>query len=177
MGVLAAALARGVALERARPLLEASVRSLLTLRLDAEETLFPCNAGEQTGALAWCAGDPGVAGVLHGVGRALDAPAVAEVAVEGGRRIARAIANHEDHDPSLCHGWSGIGHVLNRLGQASGEAGLRDGARLAFERLLALPDSHNRSLLTGDAGAGLALLAAVRPTEPSWDRLLLLSHG
>ena len=31
------------------------------------------------------------------------------------------------------------------------------------------------SFLTGAAGIGLALLAAITPVEPEWDRVLLLS--
>ena len=32
-----------------------------------------------------------------------------------------------------------------------------------------------RGILTGAAGVGLALLAAITPIEPAWDRMLLLS--
>ena len=35
-------------------------------------------------------------------------------------------------------------------------------------------DGADRSLLTGAAGIGLALLAASTAVEPAWDRILLL---
>jgi len=34
---------------------------------------------------------------------------------------------------------------------------------------------EDASLLTGAAGIALALLAAITPIEPTWDRLLLIS--
>jgi lantibiotic modifying enzyme len=100
-------------------------------------------------------------------------------------------------DAGFCHGATGLGHVFNRLYQATGDATLRRAARFWFERSLAMRqpgrgvggfqaltarddgtkywDDEDRGILTGAAGIGLALLAAATPIEPEWDRMLLVS--
>src|SRR5262249_35842253 len=98
-------------------------------------------------------------------------------------------------DAGLCHGAAGLGHLFNRLAQASKEARLIDAARFWFEQTLAMsrpgqgvggfqawgpaPNGElawwaDPSFLTGAAGIGLALLAAATDVEPCWDRVLLL---
>jgi hypothetical protein len=80
--------------------------------------------------------------------------------------------------------------------QATGEAFLEEAARVWFQRTLELRHSDrgiagfsiwmpsakgegtwmdDPGLLTGAAGSGLALLGATTPTEPAWDRMLLVS--
>lgn len=100
-------------------------------------------------------------------------------------------------DAPVCHGAIGLGHVYNRIAQATGERRLREAARFWLERGLAMrrpggklggfyaltPDAAGgmtrrvayRGILQGAAGIGLALLAATTDVEPTWDRLLLLS--
>ena len=97
-------------------------------------------------------------------------------------------------DAGLCHGAAGLGHLFNRLYQATDEPKLADAARYWFGRALemrspgsagagfsALLEPHSKlwrpepGFLTGAAGVGLALLAATSDVEPAWDRLLLLS--
>ena len=99
-------------------------------------------------------------------------------------------------DACLCHGSSGLGHICNRLYQASGRPALRDAAVRWFEWTLA---QHGRrpelgtfasydkppgqeggfywtpGFLEGTAGIGLGLLAAATDVEPGWDRVLLMS--
>ena len=140
---------------------------------------------------AWCYGDPGVA--LAGWG----ASARLGLDVEPWRQVAREVTNRAIEltgirDAGLCHGAIGLAHILNRCYQASREPVFRDAARVWFEHALAMrrPDGIGgfmawtsdgssegptwapaADLIEGAMGIGLALLAAVEPTEPRWDRL------
>lgn len=97
-------------------------------------------------------------------------------------------------DAGLRHGVAGRAHLLNRRFHATGEEPFAAAARAGFGRLLETrrpgegiggfrarvsgADGHpmwadDPGLLDGSAGIGLALLAAVSPFEPAWDRLLL----
>ncbi len=82
-------------------------------------------------------------------------------------------------DLSLCHGTAGTAHLFNRLFQATGEPIFESAAVTWFLRTLDLartaPIAADPGFLTGGAGIGLALLAAIHPSEPEWDRLLLSS--
>jgi hypothetical protein len=99
-------------------------------------------------------------------------------------------------DACLCHGTTGLGHLFNRLYQATGNLEMKEAAlawyRCALERRLpeegiagfpayapgepgASPWRSDPGFLTGAAGVGLALLAAVTDVEPVWDRLLAVS--
>lgn len=99
-------------------------------------------------------------------------------------------------DAGLCHGAAGLGHLFNRMYQATGAPALRDAARFWLVRTLEMrqpgcgiagfaayrhPGSEtlrwmgHASLLIGAAGIALALLAAATPVEPAWDRMLLAS--
>jgi hypothetical protein len=135
---------------------------------------------------AWCYGDPGVAMALHAVDK------------ERALRILRAVARRPEEDLGvvdaiLCHGSAGLGHIFNRAHQASGDPALADAARTWLRRAIAerCPGdgcdrmvldpargtpmrARDPGLLTGAAGVALALLAAVTPIAPGWDRMLLL---
>lgn len=97
-------------------------------------------------------------------------------------------------DAGLLRGAAGMAHRLNRRAQATGEERIAEEARSWFGRLLAMrrpgegiggfqarvPDGRGGAVwaddpgfLTGSAGIGLALLAAISPVEPAWDPLLL----
>ena len=112
-------------------------------------------------------------------------------------RLARGVAERSFaqsgvKDCGLCHGAAGVGHLFNRMFQASGESRLKDAARGWFRRTLEMrhPErgiagfaafrpghwSNEVGILEGAAGIALALLAAVTPAEPRWDRMLLLSR-
>jgi hypothetical protein len=117
------------------------------------------------------------------------------------RRAAERPAEQSGvRDCGLCHGAAGVGHIFNRLFQATGEASLAAAARFWFERTLQMrrpkqgiagflalrpnPKRPNEKqwiglpgILEGAAGIGLALLAATTPIEPKWDRMLMLSGG
>jgi hypothetical protein len=98
-------------------------------------------------------------------------------------------------DAGLCHGASGVAHILNRMAQITGDRHLEYGARRWFDRVLRMrvPGQSiagfpmktglvehrdwapEPGFLFGAAGVALALAAAVRSVPPVWDRVLLLS--
>lgn len=187
----------------ARELLEGAVSWLLSPRRRAGASLFPFHLvpgkPPEDCRAAWCYGDPGIA-----AGLLLAARLVGQSRWE---REALAIARHAAvrdpdsagaSDHGLCHGSAGLGHVFNRLFQATGDEMLRRAAVSWFERTLATwppartagkraPEEQrvrrhdsrpvDRSFLTGTSGTGLALIAAATPIEPAWDRALLLSSA
>jgi hypothetical protein len=208
IALLARAVTAGVAMRQARALLVRAVPWLLAQRLppDRESVLPPwVYPGHEPGAsrAAWCYGDPGVAAALLAAGRALRRPAWTREAVALARRTAERSAESTGiRDATLCHGAAGLGHLFNRMYQATGDERLADAARhwygealryrrpgrgiAGFERYgilhstidepgpaAAPPWSSDPGLLTGVAGIALALLAAATPIEPAWDRLLL----
>jgi len=200
--VLAGACAAGVAVERVRPLLESSVSFLLARRLPpGSESCFagsyaPWEDSTPT-RLAWCYGDPGIAAALLPAARAVGNAEWERQALD----IALAAAARDEstshvRDAGLCHGAAGLGHLFNRLFQATGEERLAAAARFWSERTFTFqatgepvagfrawevgvlgqpgwrPDA---GFLEGAAGVGLALLGAVSSVEPAWDRVLLVS--
>jgi hypothetical protein len=99
-------------------------------------------------------------------------------------------------DAGLCHGSAGLAQIFHRLFQATGDEALREAALYWLKRTLdfrqpgrgpggfGAAEIHAAGqkswtpapgFLTGSAGIGLTLLAAITPVEPEWDRLLLLS--
>ena len=143
---------------------------------------------------AWCYGDPGVAAALllasHSTGdAALERTAVALAC----RAAERPIGETGATDGGFCHGSAGLAHLFNRMYQATREPKLADAALLWLERTLeqcehaegeltVRPGQARRDvpwngagLLEGAAGVALALLAAVTPIEPVWDRMFLVS--
>ncbi len=184
------------------PVLEGTVDWLLAQR---RKRGFPSwvakgRPRQDAARLAWCYGDPGVAGALWAAGQACDRPSWQAEAVDVARRAAER--DPEDsgiQDAGICHGTAGVAHIFNRLYQASGCERLGQAARYWFadtlDRRLAgegvggfrswsqprgqvdakLEWVDEPGLLTGAAGIGLCLLAAVGEHEPEWDRTLLLS--
>lgn len=184
--------------ERPRELLQGAVRWLLTHRRPADGgsifTTYLAGADDRGASArsAWCYGDPGVAAVLLGAARVLGQDELKEEAL--------AIAHHaalrppEESgviDACLCHGAAGLGHLFNRLYQATGAEPLAGAARYWLQRTLDLRRPGEGvggyaswwprekawkaapGLLDGTAGVGLALLAAISEQESNWDRPLL----
>ncbi len=147
--------------------------------------------------LAWCYGDPGIAGALLAAGRAAGEPAWEEAALRIALRAAARPAHGSGvRDAGLCHGAAGLAHIFHRLHRATGEPRLATAARAWFAQTLALrtpgrgfagfraygPDRAGRprwyadpGFLTGTAGIALALVAATTDADPAWDRVLLVS--
>jgi lantibiotic modifying enzyme len=189
IALLADACRLGVRQERARPLLDGAVRWLVPQRLPRQRgACYPSKIvpGIETrlSRLAWCYGDPGIAATLLYAARA--------VGVEEWEETALSIAAHaagaapEDtgvRETGLCHGALGLAHLYNRIYQAGGGEPFADAARLWYRLGLEMrkPEGGiagfeaDPGFLTGAAGIGLALLAAVTPVEPEWDRLLLVA--
>ena len=206
IALLARIVASGVAVQRAGGLLERSVSWLLTQKLPpGEVSVFPYSVGPSVrirpARTAWCYGDPGIALALLMAGRAAGEPAWEREALELARAAARRPPeNCRVEDAGLCHGAAGLGHLLNRLYQATGDPELLPAARAWFGRALAFqepghgiggflsftpPDNdttfdrlewnEDAALLSGSVGIALCLLAATSAVEPAWDRMLLIS--
>ena len=196
IGVLAGALKAGVAAERARALLAGAVAWLLAQRLpDDERSCFPSWSAPGSAPVpartAWCYGDPGIAAVLLAAARAAAEPSwqreAIAVALAAARRAPEATGVV---DAGLCHGAVGLGHLYQRLHAATGEPALGAAAVDWIARALAMRRpgegvagfvahgvraGRDAGLLTGAAGVGLALLAALGDDEPAWDAILLMS--
>ena len=144
--------------------------------------------------LAWCYGDPGVAMALFAAARAASrADWEADAMRIALRATRRSLQSSVVEDAGLCHGAAGVGHIFNRLFQATADERFAEAARRWFEQALAYrqPDEGiggflalggndgrarvaDTGFLTGTAGVGLALLAACTPIAPAWDRALLV---
>jgi hypothetical protein len=202
LGFLSRALRAGLDAE-ARPLLEGGVGWLLAQKLPpGAVSIFPYSAGPDIepveSRLGWCYGDAGIATVLLGAARAAGRPDWEREAIELACHAAeRSYDSSEVVDAGLCHGAAGLGHLFNRLFQATEEGLFAAAARDWFARALEMrsweagaegiggfralvPDEQmdlywedDPGFLTGAAGIGLALVAALSPLEPAWDRLLL----
>jgi hypothetical protein len=201
---LARAAARGIQPERARSLCEGAVGWV-----QAQEPRFPSGlpylvepassaASVPPSRLAWCQGDLGVAAVRMATASAAGRSDWAESALALARRAAgRARPCPGVRDACFCHGAAGVGHVFNRLYQATGDVSLGVAARYWFDQTLALrqpgcgiagfatriPEADGSirwdpmlGLIDGASGIALALLAAASPQEPHWDGILLLSN-
>jgi hypothetical protein len=194
--------ASGFARAKARPLLEGVVRWLLKQKMrDGRRGCFPYFVGphvrRQRARLAWCYGDAGLAAALLVAARGAGESAWEREALKIARVAAERVAERSGvMDAALCHGAAGLGHVFNRIFQATGEDWSRRASSLWFGRALGMRrpgegvggflcfqrdergEAHmvaDAGLLEGAAGIALALLAASTPHEPSWDRALLLS--
>lgn len=154
--------------------------------------------------VAWCYGDLGVAAVLCLAGQSHGRPdwiregvalAVNCTAVPAERTGVR--------DHGLCHGSAGLVQIFARMANATGDERLRDTARnwvawtldsraegpgidgylsirpanawAVDEEQRGYHASRDSGFLMGAAGVALALAASASASEPSWDRVLLLS--
>jgi lantibiotic modifying enzyme len=201
IALLGAACAAGVSVTTARPLLDEAVRWLLAQQgpdgVGFGGWVEPEGPRPGPTRLAWCYGDPGIAAALLWAARCVNEPAWEREALAIALRAAARPPDQAGvRDAGLCHGAAGLGHLFNRLYQATGEPRLAEAARFWFRRTLELrqPDRgiagfaafmperdgeewwvDEPGLLTGAAGIALALLAACTPVEPAWDRVLLVS--
>jgi len=149
--------------------------------------------------LAWCYGDLGILAVLLQAARRAgrkDWQAFAHDLLD--HCLAWPPDDGDVGDAPLCHGAAGVAHIFNRIYQSEGDPRCRDAAVFWLERALAMrkpetgvggfsaltrPDPEgpviweaNPAFLDGSIGIALALLAALSPVEPNWDRQLLLSE-
>ncbi|QID39552.1 lanthionine synthetase C family protein [Streptomyces albus] len=144
---------------------------------------------------SWCYGAAGIARALGMAGRALDRPAWTRAGLDAVRAMLRRPAGTwgiQDH--ALCHGWSGMLHLLTLFELDHPEAGFGPAADEMAARLLggftpAAPFGYRYhqpaarlhldmpGFLDGAAGIALALhsYAAGRAPASGWDTLLLLN--
>jgi hypothetical protein len=195
---LGQACAAGVSQQRARSVLDGAVSWLMSQdSADGFGYWIGPDHKRETARLAWCYGDPGVAAALLVAARSVGEPAWETAALEIARRATgRPFEQAGIKDAGLCHGAAGLGHLFNRMFQATGEACLADAARFWFERTIRMqrqgrgvggyeawgPGVNDETtwvadpgLLTGAAGTALALLAATTDVEPAWDKALLVA--
>jgi hypothetical protein len=201
--LLARAAAAGIQTQRARSLCDGAICWLdahdvkypsgLPYRIDPEAPTPPPPA-----RLAWTGGDLGVAAVRMATASVAGRPDWADSALALARRAAgRALPSAGVRDACFCHGAAGVGHLFNRLHQATGDAPLAEAARFWYDQVHAqrkpgrgiagfaslMPGADGSDcwvdlpgFLAGAAGIALALLAAASPQEPYWDGILLLSN-
>jgi hypothetical protein len=202
IALLAEACRLGIREERARPLLEGAVRWLVPRRLAGQRgACYPAwvspDLEPQPSRLAWCYGDPGIAATLLYAARAVGSKEWESTALAIAAHAAAAAPEDAGvRDAGLCHGAFGLAHLYNRIYQAADGELFADAARLwyglglgmrspeggiaGFRAWLPGPEPGedwvaDPGFLTGAAGIGLALLAAVTPVLPEWDRLLLVA--
>jgi hypothetical protein len=198
------AAAAGIERARCLGLLEGAMDWLLAnQRKEGSSTRFASwigDSGERNGARpAWCYGDLGILAVLLQVAERWGNDGWRSFAM-GMVDDCLSRPVEPDLDPCLCHGAGGVAHVLNRLRQSTGDERCRTASLRWFDAALAVrepqkgvggfsslmmvdPASGNSELewrpnaefLDGATGIALALLAAVTPVDPQWDRLMLLS--
>ena len=200
--ILSAACAAGIRPRKARKLLDGAVAWLLSRqRTEESGSRFSYWTGfrakRESSRSAWCYGDPGVAAALFLAARCVGEAEWERVAVTIAREVAaRPPEEAGVLDAGLCHGAAGLGHLFNRMYQATGDENLGRAARFWFGRTLEMRRrgtgiagfralgaredgtrywEDDEGLLTGAAGIALALLAATTAIEPQWDRTLLLS--
>ena len=192
VSVLASCAAAGVLPDRT--MLDGAVAWLLRQKEEADDWTFPhflAPGLEVTPSrVAWCYGDPGLAAALFAAGRQAGRPEWEAEALAIGRKSAARTSGVID--ASLCHGSAGLAHLYNRLYQASGDETMGDAAHAGYRHALDLRRpgegiggylswaeeqvwAPNPGFLVGAAGTALALLAAVTPREPEWDRALAIS--
>jgi class I lanthipeptide synthase len=144
--------------------------------------------------LGWCYGDLGIASVIQFAAQYTQNPiwmTEARILID---RCARRELNIDVFDASLCHGAFGNAHIFNRAFQTDHEEVYKQTALNWIRKGLSLrkpgvgiagyfawrPDAvpHEQAdtaFLSGAVGVALALLSAIAPIEPKWDRIMLLS--
>jgi len=148
--------------------------------------------------LSWCYGDLGIMAVLIQVARRAGREDWSQFAHDLlDHCLAWPINRSGVEDAGLCHGACGVAHIFNRIYHSERDPRCRDASLKWFEHAIgmwrpgtgvggfAIPGKSNPKgdlvgeanpgFLDGSIGVALALLAALTPVEPQWDRLLLLS--
>jgi len=206
--LLAIAHYEGIVRDIAGPLAHALVDWLRGVRQAAKEvgSSFPSwwMPGRPPGRSrqAWCYGDPGIAAAWLWAGMLMNHQDWQDEALDILRfsaRVPEGVSGVED--AGICHGAVGLGHIYNRVFQATGlpefEHAARRWLRIGFGyrglhgdwgypayrldglsgkgRLEKDPWGALHGLLQGSIGIGLGYLAAISCVSPDWDRILLLS--
>jgi len=198
VGVLGQMVGAGLGGDRVTRLFDASARWLLAHETADGTSCFQ-HILEDTSRfcrVAWCYGDLGLGLAL---GHGARAAGRTDLLEEAHRVLAKAALRHEDagvRDAGICHGSLGNALGFQRAGQLTGDPQFLEAASrwvrhgldhrrpegiAGFPAYMPMPDVDDLvwrdevGLLTGAAGVGLGLLAALGDVEPRWDRCLLLS--
>lgn len=171
---------------------ERAVSLFPTIYVPGEGPADPCRLG-------WCYGEASIALALHRAGQRFRRGSWIAQANEIGRFAAsRRGETTGVFDAGLCHGAGGLYVLFSRLYQATGDTCYLVAARHWLKQVLALRRqgegvagfrasydwvnfdgsftkqwNDQPGFLNGAAGVGLALLAAMSPVEPGWDRVLV----
>lgn len=203
IGFLSAAWRAGVRDPRVARMVNDAVTWVLAQKGIWPSSLFPSHippdAEPRQTRTAWCYGDLGVAAVLLSAAQTFERSDWRDEALAIARVAARrSFEDTRVSDAGLCHGATGVAHLFNRIHQATGEVELREAAlrwyRVALDMrqpgqglagFLSWYESMrpgeagswrgDAGFLSGIAGIGLALLAAITDVEPSWDRVMVVS--
>lgn len=187
---LARAHSAGMEHPRILPMLSEAVSVLINEKA-------PLLRREERTLWSWCWGDPGIAFALFAAGRGTGNEDWKAFALNFAEELAAVdVQSATMPDSCLCHGHAGVGHVFNRLYQASRVPQLEHASRRYLLATLenrtkdeslcgfrfVVANSHESprlggrtGLLWGASGAVLALLAAASDVSPDWDALLSLT--
>jgi len=181
-------MAAGIEVPRAQRLLEGAVQWIMACPQPATGSRYSnwIAPGQQLkpSRLAWCYGDLGLAATLYYTAR--------RVGRQDWEKFAQDLLDlcldrspDQVKDVGLCHGALGIAHIWNRIYQVTHDARYKTATNYYYDlgfRLMADQEMTGNSaavsdlsLLEGKTGIMLALLSAVNPVEPWWDRRLSLS--
>lgn len=160
----------------------------------------PDNIPLTTGTFGWCHGDVGLAAALVTAAGCTGESSWKAKAIEAAHASIDYLnelskTTHLRH-PCLCHGTAGLGHLFNRIYQATGVEAFKKEAGKWFRHTVKLrtpgtgiagfthygrnedgemAEIYDPAFIQGAAGIGLALLAAVTDLEPGWDRVMAIS--
>jgi lantibiotic modifying enzyme len=206
---LSRAYALGISKDTTGKLLHGAVSWLLAQQWESGDgSLFPQfivpqgNTPLGSATFGFCHGDLGVAAALVSAAGCSGETSWKTKAVETAHASIKYLdfaSNSMDSyssNPHLCHGTAGLGHLFNRVYQATGIEAFKEEACKWFRRTLDLREPgtgiagyrkygrnedgemselYDPGFIQGAAGVGLALLAAVTDIEPGWDRVMLVS--
>lgn len=197
ISVLGMCAGAGVMSEAQRDILDRAVDWLLAQKQTGKSWCFANSVINGRPArrdrLAWCYGDPGIAAALFTAARHRGHAGWEAAALEVAQTAARRPLDDTSEivDAALCHGSAGLGHLFNRMHQASGDPLLADAARAWFRytvdmqrpgvgiagyEFFAAPGwLPLTGFISGLAGVGLGLLGGVSAREPRWDQFLAVS--
>jgi lantibiotic modifying enzyme len=162
--------------------------------------LPPKDIPRSTGTFGWCHGDLGIAAALltaaDRTGESFWKTKAVEAARASIKYLNRLSVDTSFSNPCLCHGTAGLGHLFNRIYQATGVEAFKEEAVKWFRQTIKIREPgtgiagfigygmnedgeiselYDPGFIQGAAGIGLALLASVTDIEPGWDRIMLIS--
>lgn len=204
---LSRAYALGILQDTTGKLLYGAVSWLLAQQRENDSLLIfpqfllpPDNKPLSTGTFGWCHGDLGLAAALvsaaHCTGESLWKAKAIEATYASIDYLNEILSRTTFSDPCLCHGTAGMGHLFNRIYQATGVESFKEEAwkwichtiklrnpgtgiagfsRYGLNEDGEMAELYDPGFIQGAAGIGLALLATVTNFEPGWDRTMLIS--